>query len=62
MPNLTTSEQSDPDQSLAPIEHELLAVALAAVACDQSADTVFDQLTMPDLRVVAQAALTLLQW
>ncbi len=58
---LTTSEQSDTDQSLAPIEHELLAVALAAVACDQSADTVFDQLTMPDLRVVAQAALTLLQ-
>ena len=57
----TLADASFTDQSLAAIERELLAVALAAVACDQSADTVFDQLTMPNLRAIAQAALSLRQ-
>jgi DNA primase len=57
----STTEERDGLEPLAPIERELLAVALAAVANDVAADTVFSQLTIPDLRAIADAALALLQ-
>ena len=60
-PLQSPASESAADNPVAPVERELLAVALAAAAHDLPADTVFDQLTMPDLRTIAEAALILLQ-